>query len=73
MLGDLLADVFWETAITVLVVWPGEILLLPLTLGRHRPDLSVAWEARDGLRFLLPLATGAAFWIAVGWLLMELL
>ena len=72
-LDDLLAEAFWEIALTVLVLFPGELLLWPLTLGRHRPDFTVALGDRDGLRILLPLMTGAAFWIAVGWLLLKLL
>jgi hypothetical protein len=59
--------------LTVLVIWPGELLLYPLTLGRHRPDFGVALADRGSLRLLLPLLTGSALWIAVGWIVSRLL
>jgi hypothetical protein len=49
----------------VLVVWPGEVLLSILTLGRRRPQFSVHLRTTGESGLLLPWAAGVVFWVGV--------
>jgi hypothetical protein len=49
----------------VLVVWPGEVLLSVLTLGRRRPQFAVHLRTEGDAGSLLPWAAGVVFWAGV--------
>lgn len=77
MLGDFIFETvgpFINGLVAVVIGVPGEALLCALTLGRRRPRYGRWWhESVEPTSILDPaFVTGIAFWLAAGWLVVEL-